>query len=60
MPHQRLELSGPFANVAQAAAAVGSKAVDALLLHEPRLHDDWLMQCDTAAPAFAAMTKAVL
>ncbi len=57
---QSLRLSGPYADVAQAAAAVGRKAVDALLVHEPRLHDGWLDQCDAAAPAFAAVPKAVL
>ena len=55
-----IRLSGPFADIAQAAAAVGRRAVDALLVHEPRLHDGWLAECDASAPVFAAVPKAVL
>jgi hypothetical protein len=31
-----------------------------VLVHEPRLHDGWLAAFDAAAPAFAALPKAVL
>ena len=58
--HPAVRLSGPFTDVAQAAAAVGDAAVDLLLVHEPRLHADWLAQCDAAAPAFADVPKALL
>lgn len=60
MAHLSVRLSGPFADVTQAAAAIGRKAVDALLVHQPRLHEGWLLQCDTAAPVFVDVPKAVL
>ena len=58
--HPAVRLSGPFVDVAQAAAAVGRNAVDLLLVHEPQLHEGWLGRCDAAAPAFAQVTKALL
>ena len=53
-------LLGPFADAAQAAAALRSSDLDALLIHEPHLHLGWLASFDAAAPAFAAVPKAVL
>jgi MerR family transcriptional regulator, light-induced transcriptional regulator len=50
---------GPFDDAAQAAAS-RAEEVDAVLVHEPRLHDGWLAAFDAAAPAFAALPKAVL
>ena len=58
--HPAVRLSGPFTDVAQAAAAVGDTAVDLLLVHEPRLHADWIVQCNAAAPVFAHVPKALL
>jgi DNA-binding transcriptional MerR regulator len=55
-----LQLLGPFADVAQAAADLHGAPVDALLLEEPRLHDGWLDSLQAAAPALAAAPKAVL
>lgn len=51
---------GPFADAAQAAAALQGSAVDALLIHEPQLHAGWLAAMNAAAPALAAVPKAVL
>ncbi len=53
-------LLGPFADATQAAAALQDSAVDALLIHEPQLHAGWLAAINTAAPALAAVPKAVL
>jgi MerR family transcriptional regulator, light-induced transcriptional regulator len=55
-----VELLGPFDNPAQAAAAVGSASVDAVLAHEPQLHAGWRTEFDTAAPVLAGVPKAVL
>jgi hypothetical protein len=55
-----VQMLGPFADAAQAAAALQGESVDALLLHEPRLHDGWLASLHAAAPALAATPKAVL
>ena len=55
-----LQLLGPFADAAQAAAALQGAPVDALLIDEPRLHDGWLASLQAAAPALAASPKAVL
>lgn len=55
-----VHLLGPFADATQAAAALQGASVDALLVHEPRLHDGWLAALHTAAPALAAAPKAVL
>ena len=57
---QPVVLLGPFADAAQAAAALGSSDLDALLVHEPQLQEGWLASLDTAAPAFAGVPKAVL
>jgi MerR family transcriptional regulator, light-induced transcriptional regulator len=51
---------GPFTDGMQAAAALQGAAVDALVVHEPRLHDGWLASWQAAAPTLAALPKAVL
>jgi hypothetical protein len=53
-------LLGPFVDAAQAAAALRGSDLDALLVHEPQLHDGWLASIEAAAPAFAGLPKAVL
>jgi len=53
-------LLGPFDDVTQAASALRSSALDALLVHEPHLHEGWLAAIEAAAPAFAGVPKAVL
>ena len=55
-----LRLLGPYADAAQATAALQGTSVDALLVHEPRLHEDWLADLQAAAPALATVPKAVL
>ena len=55
-----VQLLGPFADAAQAAAALQGESVDALVVHEPRLHDGWLEGWQAAAPALAGLPKAVL
>ena len=55
-----VQLLGPFADAAQAAAALQGTSFDALLLHEPRLHEGWLASLQAVAPALAATPKAVL
>lgn len=55
-----VQLLGPFGDAAQAAAALPPASVDALVVHEPRLHDGWLAALQAAAPALAALPKAVL
>ncbi len=55
-----LQLFGPFADAAEAAAALQGSPVDALVVHEPRLHDAWLSALQAAAPALAVLPKAVL
>ena len=55
-----LELLGPFADAAQAAAALRGSTVDALLMYEPHLLQGWLASIDAAAPALAGVPKAVL
>jgi MerR family transcriptional regulator, light-induced transcriptional regulator len=55
-----VELLGPFADAAQAAAALKGSDVDALLMYEPYLQPGWLSSIDAAAPAFAEVPKAVL
>jgi len=52
-------LLGPFDNASQAGAALQDSSVDALLIHEPQLHDDWLASIHAAAPALEAVPKAV-
>jgi MerR family transcriptional regulator, light-induced transcriptional regulator len=52
-------LLGPFADVSQAAAVPGLRP-DALLIHEPQLHEGWLAAVEAAAPAWAELPKAVL
>ncbi len=53
-------LLGPFDNAAQAAAALRGSAVDALLVHEPQLHEGWLAAIEAAAPGLAGVPRAVL
>ncbi len=53
-------LLGPFDHAAQAAAALQGSSVDAVLIHEPHLHEGWLALIDTAAPAWVQVPKAVL
>ena len=53
-------LLGPFGDITQAAAALRSSDLDALLLHEPQLHEGWFASMNVAAPAFAGVPKAVL
>jgi DNA-binding transcriptional MerR regulator len=55
-----MQLLGPFVDVAQAAAALQGASIDALVLHEPRLHEDWLPMVQAAAPALADVPRAVL
>ncbi len=55
-----LVLLGPFEDAAQAQALLRSADVDALLIHEPQLHEGWLASIEAAAPAFAGLPKAVL
>ena len=55
-----VELLGPFADFAQAAAAVQGSRLDALLIHEPQLQEGWLAAVEAAAPAFGGVPKAVL
>jgi DNA-binding transcriptional MerR regulator len=55
-----VQLLGPFADAAEAAAALRGETIDALLVHEPRLHDGWLAGLQAAAPSLAALPKAVL
>ncbi|MDP3225609.1 MAG: MerR family transcriptional regulator [Rubrivivax sp.] len=53
-------LLGSFDDVAQAAAALQGSQPDALLVHEPQLHEGWLAAVEAAAPAWADVPKAVL
>ena len=53
-------LLGPFDDAAQAASALQASDLDALVVQEPQLQDDWLISIETAAPAFARVPKAVL
>ena len=59
-----VELLGPFADAAQAAAALAAlphdRPADAWLLHEPQVHAGWLAAVEAAAPALAQVPKAVL
>ncbi len=57
---QPVSLLGPFDDAAQAAAALRGADVDALLIHERHLHEDWMASIDAAAPGLAAVPKAVL
>ncbi|MBC7994318.1 MAG: MerR family transcriptional regulator [Rhizobacter sp.] len=55
-----VELLGPFDNIAQAAAALEGSDVDAVLIHQPQLHEASLASIDAAAPALARVPRAVL
>jgi MerR family transcriptional regulator, light-induced transcriptional regulator len=53
------EMLGPFPSLASAAKALKGQPVDALLVHEAGLHDDWLAQVHKHA-AWRALPLAVL
>ena len=55
-----LVLLGPYDDLAQAAAALKGTPPDTLLLHQAHLHEDWLADVNTVAPAFVEVPKAVL
>jgi len=55
-----VRLLGPFADAAQAAAALQDVPVDALVAHQPRLHADWFTSLHATAPALATVPTAVL
>lgn len=55
-----VQLLGPCADAAQAAAGLQDAPVDALLAHEPRLHEGWLTSVQAAVPAMVGLPKAVL
>lgn len=55
-----VQLLGPFADAVQAAMALQGASADVLVVSETRLHEDWLASLHAAAPAFAAVPKAVL
>ena len=55
-----VSLLGPYKDAAQAAAALQGSNVDALLVHEPQLHDGWLAAFEAAAPSLASVPRAVL
>jgi DNA-binding transcriptional MerR regulator len=55
-----VQLLGPFDDAVQAAAALRGSVVDAVLIHEPQLHEGWSTAIDAAAPALAGVPKAVL
>ncbi|NDG41534.1 MAG: MerR family transcriptional regulator [Betaproteobacteria bacterium] len=50
-------LLGPFDDIAQAAAGMQGSHLDALLFHEPQLHEGWLAAVEAAAPALAGVPK---
>lgn len=51
---------GPFDDAEQAAAALQGLDVDAMVLQESHLQEDWLAGIDAAVPALALVPKAVL
>lgn len=55
-----VQVLGPFADLAQAAADLPAGAADALLLQAPRLHEDALLTLPSIAPGLTALPKAVL
>jgi DNA-binding transcriptional MerR regulator len=55
---QPLQLLGPYADVAEAVAALHDPAPDLMLAQAPRLHERWLADWQTAA--LAASPRAVL
>lgn len=55
-----LVLLGPYEDPAQAAATLQGLEVDALLIHQARLHPDWLANLKAAAPDLMRMPVAVL
>jgi MerR family transcriptional regulator, light-induced transcriptional regulator len=57
---QPVVLLGPFDDATQAGAALRGLDLDALLIHEPHLHEGWLTSIEAAAPTLAAVPKAVL
>ncbi|WP_082151397.1 MerR family transcriptional regulator [Caenimonas sp. SL110] len=55
-----VRLVGPFQDAAQAAAALQDEPADALVMHEPRVHEGWLAALQAGAPSLATTPKAVL
>lgn len=55
-----LQMLGPFDTIAQAAAHVQPADIDALLIHEPRIHAGWLPAIERAAPSLVGLPRAVL
>ncbi len=55
-----VQLLGPYENLAQATAALQDQPPDAVLWHQPHLHDGWWAEVQAAAPAWAAWPQAVL
>ena len=55
-----MQLLGPFASAAEAAASLADTPSDLLLVHEPRLHDGWMASWQEAAPELAKVPRAVL
>ena len=53
-------LLGPFDDAAQAATELRGAVVDALLVHDPQLHQGWLAAIEAAAPTLAGVPRAVL
>lgn len=55
-----VQLLGPYSHLAEAAARLNSADLDAVLIHQPQLHPDWLAAMHEAAPGWGAISKAVL
>ncbi|WP_341886692.1 MerR family transcriptional regulator [Variovorax sp. YR752] len=55
-----LDIVGPFADVAEAAAALVGQSVDVLLIQTPSLHADWLNDLRASAPALPVVRLAAL
>jgi MerR family transcriptional regulator, light-induced transcriptional regulator len=55
-----VELLGPFDSLVHAAAALAGADADAVLIHEPQLHEASLASIHAAAPAWARVPRAVL
>ncbi len=58
--HRPIEVLGVYDSAVQAAEALISQNVDALLIHAPSLQAAWLADFEFAAPALTALPKAVL
>jgi MerR family transcriptional regulator, light-induced transcriptional regulator len=55
-----VQLLGTFDDAREASAALRDSDIDALLIHEPHLHEGFLAAIHSAAPALASVPKAVL